>query len=75
MSTAFSLSLRLAPGALRRGLLAGVAWGVVTGGGLAAINAFSCGVLCVEDAAIAIGISIVAGCGTIGPLAGCASRV
>ncbi len=63
------LSVRLAPSAIRRGLLAGTAWGLVTGGGLAVLNALSCGILCVEDAAVAIGVSILVGCATMGPLA------
>ena len=60
--------LALPPRALRRGLVAGTAWGVVMGALLTAQAAWSC-VLCLSDAALTTAFSIAAGLCTIGPLA------
>lgn len=62
-------SVRIAPGMLRRGLWAAIAWGLATGCGLAALQALDCGVLCLEDALAAIAVCVAAGLLTIGPLA------
>lgn len=62
-------SVRIAPGMLRRGLWAALAWGVSTGCGLAALQARNCGVLCLEDALAAVAVCIATGLVTIGPLA------
>jgi hypothetical protein len=68
--TDFSLS----PGALRRGLIAGTAWGIVMGAILTAMTAWDCGVVCVPDAALNTAMSIAAGLCTIGPLAALGAR-
>jgi hypothetical protein len=62
------------PGALRRGLIAGSAWGIAMGAMLAAVSAWNCGVVCVPDAALTTAISIAAGICTIGPLAAFGAR-
>ena len=61
--------LALPPRALRRGLIAGTAWGVAMGALLTAQAAWSCDVLCLSDAALTTAFSIAAGLCTIGPLA------
>jgi Mg/Co/Ni transporter MgtE len=62
-------SLALPQRALRRGLIAGTAWGMVMGALLAAQAAWSCDVLCLSDVALTTAFSIAAGLCTIGPLA------
>jgi hypothetical protein len=54
---------------LRRGLLAGSAWGLALATGLITLNAMQCGALCVPDALATLAVSIPAGIVTIGPLA------
>jgi hypothetical protein len=62
------------PGAVRRGLIAGSAWGIVTGFIVVAAGAWECGGICLPDAALTIAISIAAGLGTFGPLAAFGAR-
>jgi hypothetical protein len=57
------------PGALRRGLIAGSAWGIVMGAVLTAVTAWTCGVVCIPDVAVTTATAVVAGIATIGPLA------
>ena len=57
------------PGVLRRGAMAGTAWGVSTGLIVIASGAWDCGFVCLPDAALTMGVSVVAGLATIGPLA------
>ena len=69
---AFALTLPRLPAMppmLRRGLLAGSAWGVALATGLITLNAMECGALCVPDALATLAVSIPAGILTIGPLA------
>ena len=56
-------------GAVPRGLLAGAAWGLTMGLGLAFLTFLNCGVICLSDVAITTAISVVAGTAVIGPLA------
>lgn len=56
-------------GALRRGLLAGGAWGLLMAGAFIALAAWQCGGVCAEEAATTAAIAFVAGILTIGPLA------
>jgi hypothetical protein len=60
---------RLDRRALRRGLLAGTAWGIVVALGLVVMEARRCGVVCLDAAAITLFLSTAAGLVTIGPLA------
>jgi hypothetical protein len=62
------------PGALRRGLIAGSAWGVVMGAVLTAVTAWNCGIVCIPDVAVTIATAVVAGIATIGPLAAFGAR-
>ena len=57
------------PSALRRGVLAGSAWGLALATGLITLNAMECGALCIPDALATLAVSIPAGLVTIGPLA------
>src|SRR5262245_19975792 len=66
---AWRLDLFREPGAVRRGLLAGTAWGIATGLTVTAAGAWECGGICLPDAALTLAISVTAGLGTIGPLA------
>ena len=59
----------VAPAVLRRGAMAGTAWGVITGFMVIASGAWECGFVCLTDAALTLGLSVVAGLATIGPLA------
>jgi hypothetical protein len=63
------LTARVAPGALRRGLIAGTAWGVATAAGLVAWRFYNCGIICVDDIVTSGLMSVAAGLVTIGPLA------
>jgi hypothetical protein len=60
---------RLPAGAVRRGLLAGTAWGLTMGLGLPVLTFVSCGVICLSDVAFTTAVSVVAGIVAIGPLA------
>lgn len=64
-----ALLARLDGRALRRGLLAGAAWGFVVTLGLVAIEAQRCGVVCLDAAAITLFLSTAGRFVTIGPLA------
>ncbi len=52
-----------------RAVVAGTAWGLTLGIGLTTIGYVNCGVVCVPDALLTTGISIVAGVAAMGPLA------
>ena len=71
---AWRLALSPRPGALRRGLIAGSAWGIVTGVLVVAAGAWECGGVCVPDAAITMATSVLAGLATMGPLAAFGAR-
>lgn len=60
---------RLDRRAALRMLGAGSAWGVVMATGFVGYALWSCGGVCLEDAALTTSTSIVAGILTIGPLA------
>ena len=61
-------------GALRRGLIAGSAWGIAMGAILIALGAWNCGVVCITDAALTTATAMAAGICTIGPLAAFGAR-
>jgi hypothetical protein len=63
------------PGALRRGLIAGGAWGIAMGLIVTAVGAFACDGICLTDAAISTALAVVAGIATVGPLAAFGARV
>jgi hypothetical protein len=54
--------------ALKRMVVFGSAWGLALAAGLAAIG-WSQGTLCLDDVVLTTVLSVVAGIGTIGPLA------
>jgi hypothetical protein len=60
---------RLDRHATLRMLLAGTAWGLVMAGGFVGYALWSCGGVCLEDAALVAITSIAGGILTIGPLA------
>ena len=60
--------------ALRRGLIAGSAWGIAMGAILIALGAWNCGVICITDAALTTATAMAAGICTIGPLAAFGAR-
>jgi hypothetical protein len=66
--------LPVRPGALRRGLIAGSAWGIVMGAILTALATRECGGLCLADAALSTALATGAGLCTIGPLAAFGAR-
>jgi hypothetical protein len=55
------------PPALRRGLLAGSAWGLALASGLIGVEVAQCGGLCVPDALATLAVAIPAGIVTKGP--------
>ncbi len=57
------------PGATKRAILAGVAWGLPMAALLAALDAWGCGILCLTDAAITLVLAIAAGISTVGVFA------
>jgi TM2 domain-containing membrane protein YozV len=57
------------PGALRRGIVAGICWGLTVGLGLPLLALLDRGVVCLSDVAVTTVVSVVAGILTIGPLA------
>lgn len=59
----------MAANALRRGVLAGAAWGLTMGLGLPLLNFANCGVICLSDVAFTTAVSVIAGVAVIGPLA------
>jgi hypothetical protein len=59
----------LTRGGLTRALVAGCAWGIAMGVGLAALSSWDCGIVCLSDAALTTVIASAAGILTIGPLA------
>jgi mannose/fructose/N-acetylgalactosamine-specific phosphotransferase system component IIC len=76
--TAAVITARLAPfttrAALTRAVIAGTAWGLTMGIGLALLSLHNCGGICIPDAALTTVISIVAGILTIGPVAAVGRR-
>ena len=62
------------PRALQRSLAAGTTWGIVMGLIVTAVGAWECGGVCLTDAAVSTALSVVAGIGTIGPLAAFGAR-
>ena len=62
-------SRRLDACAVSRGLLAGIAWGVLVAAGLTTLEAWRCGVICLDSAAFTALLSTAIGIVTIGPLA------
>jgi hypothetical protein len=64
-----SLGSHLSPNALRRALIAGIAWGTIVAALIVVPEVMRCGVLCVTDAAVTLAISVAAGMLTLGPLA------
>jgi hypothetical protein len=71
---ALRAGFRLPAGAVRRALIAGIAWGVPMAALIVARQAWDCGVLCLSEAAVTLAISTAAGVLTFGPLAAIASR-
>jgi hypothetical protein len=65
----FRLPKPVPAGVLRRGIMAGAAWGLAMGLGLPLMTFLNCGVICLSDIVFTTAISIVAGIATIGPLA------
>jgi hypothetical protein len=76
--TATVITARFAPfmtrAAVTRAVIAGMAWGVTMGIGLALLSLRDCGGICIPDAALTTAISIVAGILTIGPVAAVGRR-
>jgi len=54
------------PGAGRRALLAGIAWGVPMAAILVSLEIWRCGVLCLTDAAVTLVVATIGGIATIG---------
>jgi hypothetical protein len=69
VATAVSCARQLDRHAALRMLGAGSAWGLVMAGGFVGYALWSCGGVCLEDAALTTVTSIAAGILTIGPLA------
>jgi Mg/Co/Ni transporter MgtE len=63
------LARRITPRAAKRALIAGSAWGVIMGAGLAILGLWECGAVCLSDVAMNTLFSVAAGVVTIGPLA------
>jgi hypothetical protein len=63
-------NLRISRQALWRGISAGSAWGLSMGIGFAALEAWQCGGVCLQDAAVTTALSIGAGIVGIGPVVG-----
>lgn len=57
------------PAALRRGLAAGVAWGLALTAGLTALAAWQCGGVCIDEVMWLGGASTATGMLAIGPIA------
>lgn len=64
-----TLFARLDGRGIRRGLAAGAAWGLFVGAGLVFIEARRCGMICLDDAAITLILSMAGGIASMGPLA------
>jgi hypothetical protein len=70
LAQTFALFERLrAPAALRRGLMAGTAWGLAVAAALTAMVAWQCGGICIDEMLATAALSIATGIATIGPLA------
>ena len=67
-------ALRLDARALRRALLAGSAWGLLLAAGFTAVEAWQCGVVCLDTAAITAMVAGAAGIPTLGPPAAIGAR-
>jgi hypothetical protein len=59
---------------LRRGIVAGTAWGLALSAGLFGIASWQCGLPCPDNVAFTTLVSIVTGIVAIGPLAAFAKR-
>jgi len=57
------------PGAGRRALWAGFAWGVPMAATLISLEVWRCGVLCLTDAAVTLVVATIGGIATIGVFA------
>jgi hypothetical protein len=70
-SVANSLELNrlLSAAALRRGVVAGVAWGLSLAAAMTALSAWQCGGICIDEAAWTTATALAAGLATMGPLA------
>jgi Mg/Co/Ni transporter MgtE len=69
MTLATTMRIDKCPGALPRGILAGIAWGLTMGLALPLWSFLDCGVICLSDVAVTTGVSVAAGILAIGPLA------
>jgi hypothetical protein len=72
--TAIALNLRFDRSVLMRGLLSGLAWGLVMSAGLLGMAYAQCGLSCDLDVATTTAICVATGLVTIGPLAAFARR-
>ena len=62
-------NLRLSGPEFARMLIAGSAWGLIMSAGLAGMNMWNHGMVCVDDVVMTTATSIVAGILSIGPIA------
>jgi hypothetical protein len=69
MTLATMMRIGECPGALPRGILAGVGWGLTMGLALPLLSFLDCGVVCLSDVAVTTVVSVAAGILAIGPLA------
>ena len=58
----------LPPNTIKRGVFAGIVWGLGMGIALPAMDFFGCGAICLSDVAITSGVSIAAGIPLFGAL-------
>ncbi len=75
MTTLTARLEQLPPNTIRRGVFAGVAWGLGMGIALPAMDFFGCGAICLSDVAITSGVSIAAGIPLFGALVAFTPRV
>jgi hypothetical protein len=64
-----ALARRLTRRTLIRAAIAGCVWGVAVTAGFAGFDYWECGVVCLSDVALTMGIAVPAGILLIGPLA------
>ena len=67
--TALALNLRVDRNALMRGVLAGIAWGLIMTAALLGMAYAQCGLTCELDVATTTAVSVGTGLVAIGPLA------
>ncbi len=60
--------VNLTPGAVARGLFAGLAWGVLFTAGWTTMTFLTCGVVCLDVVAVTAAMAMTGGLLTIGPL-------